>query len=281
MTVSVALVTDSTAYLPPGQAQALGVTVVPVQVVLDGVSHDEVGGITTDELVTALRGGAVATTSRPSASQFEAVYRECQAAGATSIVSVHLSSGLSGTYESAAIAAERVEVPTTVIDSRQVAMAFGFAVGNAARAARAGASHDDIVAGIERDCADSTILFLVDTLEFLERGGRVGSVRAKVGSALQVKPILHMHDGQVASRELVRTSSRAFARLADLVEQAHTPGRPVAVHHVADPHRATDLARLLASRLGVDEVTVTECGAVIAAHVGPGALAAVVGPQPR
>lgn len=276
--MSVALVTDSTAYLPP---DAAGVRVVPVQVVLDGTSYDEVGGISTQHLVAALRAGAVATTSRPSAAQFEQVYRALQADGATSIVSVHLSSGLSGTYESAVIAAARVDIPVTAIDSQQVAMAFGFAVQNAVRAAAAGIGHDEVVAGVVRDCADSSIAFLVDTLEFLERGGRIGAVKAKVGSALQVKPILHMHKGEVASRELVRTSARAFARLADIAAQEHTPGRPVAVHHVSDPVRAADLATLLTQRLDVDQVTVTECGAVIAAHVGPGALAVVTGPQPH
>ena len=132
--MGVALVTDSTAYLPPQAAAQLGVHVVPVQVVLDGVSYDEVGGITTPELVAALRGGATATTSRPSAAQFEQIYRGLQETGATSIVSVHLSGGLSGTWESATIAAGRMDIPVTAIDSRQVAMAFGFAVEQIGRA---------------------------------------------------------------------------------------------------------------------------------------------------
>jgi DegV family protein with EDD domain len=278
--MAVAVVTDSTAYLPQDLVDELGIRVVPVQVVLDGVAHNESGGISTADLVAALRAGAVATTSRPSPGQFERVYRQAESDGADSIVSIHLSGGLSGTCESAAIAAARMSIPVTAVDSRQVAMALGFAVVAAAKAARNGATLDSIVAGVHRDCADSHITFLVETLEFLERGGRISAMRAKLGSALQVKPVLEMLQGEVSSRELVRTSSRGLARLADIAAEQHRPGRPVAVHHVADSGRAAQLASTLTQRLGLPEVSVTECGAVIAAHVGPGALAVVIGPQP-
>jgi DegV family protein with EDD domain len=123
------------------------------------------------------------------------------------------------------------------------------------------------------------IAFSVDTLEFLERGGRINSVAAKLGGALQVKPILHLVNGVIERRDLVRTGARAFTRLVDIAMNAYEPGRPIAVHHVADPASATMLAQALTSRLGVADIPVSECGAVIATHTGPGALAVVVGPQ--
>lgn len=271
------IVTDSTAYLPPGAADALGIRVVPVQVVVDGESMPE-PAVSTADLTAALRDGKAVTTSRPSAGEFEQVYESLRADGCDAIVSVHLSSEISGTYESALIAAGRVGFPVHVVDSRQVGLAFGYPVLRAAQQAIDGAAADSIADNARRECESGLIAFSVATLEFLQRGGRINGVQARIGGALQVKPILQMRDGAVQSRELVRTSGKAVAKLVEIARAHATGPCDFAVHHVADEVRAYGLAAALGPAVGHD-VAVTECGAVVAAHVGPGALAVVVSPR--
>ena len=276
--MTIGIVTDSTAYLPPGVARDLGIRVVPVQVVVDGQAFDE-SDVSVAVLTAALREGKPVTTSRPSAAACEQVYAELAAAGAQSIVSIHLSGDMSGTYESALIAAGRVSIPVHVIDSRQVGMALGFPVIRAARAAADGAAVHEIAARAKAECEAGLIAFSVDTLEFLARGGRIGSGAARIGGALQVKPILAVVNGKVESHDRVRTSSKAVARLVELAVTHAVGPCDIAVHHVADEVRAFGLAAALGPALGVDDIVVTQCGAVIAAHVGPGALAVVVSPR--
>ena len=129
------------------------------------------------------------------------------------------------------------------------------------------------------ECEAGLIAFSVDTLEFLARGGRIGSGAARIGGALQVKPILAVVNGKVESHDRVRTSSKAVARLVELAVTHAVGPCDIAVHHVADEVRAFGLAAALGPALGVDDIVVTQCGAVIAAHVGPGALAVVVSPR--
>jgi DegV family protein with EDD domain len=209
------------------------------------------------------------------------VYKAVASAGATAIVSVHLSAELSGTYESAQMAASRAPVPVTAVDSRQVGIGTGFAVLAAADARDAGAGAAQVAEAATRRSAATTSLFYVDTLEYLRRGGRVGAAAAFVGSALAVKPILRVTDGRVGPFERVRTASRALARLADLaVEAAGDSPVDVAVAHLASEERATQLAAALQARLaqGLEgrQVVVGEVGAVLGAHVGPGMVAVSV-----
>lgn len=265
MPSSVAVVTDSTAYLPP----LPDVSVVPVQVICGGVSCDE------DAFTGDL---AAATTSRPSPSRFAACYAALAESGASGVVSIHISAELSGTAESARVAAKEAPVPVEVIDSRSIAMGVGFPVLAAARAAASGASLAD-VAGAAVRCAGRThTFFYADTLEHLRRGGRVGAAASLVGSALAIKPLLHLVDGRVALLEKVRTSTRAIARLEDLAVQAAGTGPvEVAVQHLGAPERARALAERLTQRLpAVVELRVVEVGAVVGVHVGPGMLGLTV-----
>lgn len=271
------IVTDSTAYVPVELVRSLGITVVPVQVIVDGNSYSEVDGISLDEVFEAVRAGAVVTTSRPAIEQFVAVYQDLINQGCESIISVHLSKELSGTYEAAVIASGRVDVPVTVIDSRLIGMAFGYAVISAAKLAQSGEHADVIAAHVLKRCEKSSITFCVDTLEFLQRGGRIGSVQARVGGALSVKPLLAMKDGQVQSQELVRTSSKAIARLIENSAK-HGKNAQLAVHHVQAKDIADDIARKLEEKLKVTDIPVIEVGAVVAAHVGPGTVAVAISP---
>jgi DegV family protein with EDD domain len=243
------------------------------------MAFDEVGGISVDEVSAALRANKQVTTSRPSPERFIETYQKLQAAGCDSIVSTHLSSGLSGTYESALLASKRMDIEVQVIDSYAIAMMLGFAVESGAAVAQAGGSIADVVTTIKRRCAAGSITFYVDSLEFLERGGRISPLKSRVGSALSVKPLLHMTNGKVEQKELVRTSAKALERLVEIASSAARIPSDIAVHHVAAEIRANQVAQELCEILGIPEITVTQAGAVVGAHVGPGAIAVVVSPQ--
>jgi DegV family protein with EDD domain len=282
--VPVAVVTDSTAYLPDELVQQYGIEVVPLYVVLAGHSGREGRDIGPQDVARALstRGQQV-STSRPTPGDFVAAYRRSLDSGNDRVVSIHLSAELSGTWDAARLAAAQVgEHVVTVIDSRSTAMGTGFAVLAASRAAADGAGADQ-VADIARATAAATrTYFVVDTLEHLRRGGRIGAAAAVLGSALAVKPVLHMVDGQVVPLEKVRTSGRALNRLVQrAVETAGEGPSSIAVHHLAAPERAERLATELHERLpNLRELHVSELGAAIGAHVGPGSLGIVVLPAP-
>ncbi len=275
---TVAVVTDSTACLTDELRERSGVRVVPIHVLVDGQTYLDGVDITSEEVASALSRLASVSTSKPSPHQFLDAYSAAAHAGAESILSVHLSSALSGTYDAARLAARDAPVPVEVVDSRSIAMGLGFAALNAAHAVDAGAGFADAADVARRSAADSQVLFYVDTLEFLRRGGRIGKASAWLGSALRVKPLLHVVDGEVAPLEKARTANRALGRLAELAVAA-ADGRDVqvAVQHLQAPQRAQEMADRLRAQLHTD-VVVCEVGAVMGVHVGPGLVAVAVAP---
>ena len=277
----VAVVTDSTSYLPPGLATEHDVEVVALQVVIGGTAYDEGGGTSSTTVAEALRSWTPVTTSRPGPAAFAQAYERAAARGCDGVVSVHLSSHMSGTAESAQLAAKEAPIPVEVVDSRSLGMGFGFAVITAARAAADGGSVEEVARSASERASASSVIFYVDTLEHLRRGGRIGPAAALVGSALSVKPLLHLVDGHIEPLEKVRTSSKAIARLEELAaSRAGTGAVDVAVHHLANPDRAAALAQRLRERLpALGDLHVSEVGAVVGAHVGPGMLAVVVAPR--
>lgn len=287
----IALVTDSTASLTPETVADLGITVVPVQVIIGATAYDD--GVATPEMVaTALKEWTPVSTSRPSPARFLEVYEKAAAAGATEVLSIHLSGELSGTVESARAAARQAAgkgIKVTVVDSEQSAFALGYAVVAAARALSKGGSVRKAVNAAKRCSAGTQTIFYVDTLEYLRRGGRVTAVAALLGGALAVKPLLRLHEGKIEPFEKVRTAGKALARVEELaVAHAAALGEEVHVHvtvgHLASPDRARVLADKLTARFGdqlAGEVVVGEISAVLGAHVGPGMIAAVVAPAPR
>jgi DegV family protein with EDD domain len=278
----VAVVTDSTAYLPADLIERHGIEVVPLYVVLAGRSGREGADISPLDVARALstRGQQV-STSRPTPGDFIAAYRRCLDSGAERVVSIHLSAELSSTADAARMAAAQVgEHLVTVIDSRSAAMGTGFAVLAAVRTAEQGGDARAVADAARITASRTRTLFVVDTLEHLRRGGRIGAAASLLGTALAMKPVLHMVDGQVVPLEKVRTSARALARLVQRVVET-AAGGPVdlAVHHLAAPDRAQRLADDLRSALPqARELVVSELGAAIGAHVGPGALGVVVSP---
>lgn len=277
-----AVVTDSTAYLPEGFADRHAVHVVPLFVHIDDSEGRDGIDIGPAELAAALKEHRVVTTSRPSPAEFAAEYRRLLDEGADGVLSIHLSSELSGTWESARLAAEEVDPDRIrVVDSRTTAMGLGFAALRAAAVAADGGDGAEVEAAAVDAAARTKSFMFVETLDYLRRGGRIGAAAALLGTALAVKPILHVHDGQIVPLEKVRTTSRALARLVDLAAEA-AGDRPVrlAVHHLAVPDRAAELATRLDERIVQSSgCVVSELGAVIGAHTGPGVLGVVICPH--
>ncbi|GGS01538.1 MULTISPECIES: DegV family protein [Streptomyces] len=281
MSRHVAIVTDSTAYLPPRAMERHGITTVPLTVVLGDRALEEGTEISTRSLAQALQKRRSVTTSRPSPQVFAETYRRLAESGASGIVSLHLSAELSGTYDAAVLAAREAPVPVRVVDTGVVAMALGFCALTAAEAAEAGGTVDEAVTAAEKRAAGTSAVFYVDTLDYLRRGGRIGAAQKLLGSALAVKPLLQLEDGRIELLEKVRTASKAIARLEELtVERAGNAEVDIAVHHLAAADGAAALADRLRARVpGLADLHVSEVGAVIGAHTGPGLLGAVVSPR--
>ena len=274
----IAVVTDSTASLPDDLADRHGIHVVPLHVIIDGVSAREGVEVSSATVARALgeRRGKV-TTSRPTPGEFSEAYAKLLA-DADGVVSVHVSSKLSGTLEAAQLGAEGFGDRIAVVDSASTGMGLGFPALAAAVAASAGADLDAARQAAEQAIPRTSVLFYVDTLEFLRRGGRIGAGEALLGTALAVKPILHVADGQVVLKEKVRTAGRALARIEDLSVSAAEDGPvDIAVHHLDAAERAADVVERLRAKLPeLQDVHVSEVSAAVGAHVGPGLLGVVV-----
>jgi DegV family protein with EDD domain len=282
MSARVGIVTDSTACLDPADAEREGIVVVPLKVVIGEETFVEGCGLTGDRIAEALRAKLQVSTSRPTPDEFLEVYENLATDGCSEIVSVHLSSKVSGTLDSALVAAKRSPAPVTVVDSTSIGLAVGFAAGRAARARDAGGLASSMAAAARSAGESSTSLLYVDTLEYLRRGGRVTTVGAFIGSALAVKPILAVRGGEVVPLERVRTTSKAMARLEALtIHACHEAenGFDIGIQHLAAQEAAESFAERLATALGRERLPVDEISAVIGAHVGPGTISVSLTPR--
>jgi DegV family protein with EDD domain len=275
----VAVVADSTCYLPPERIERHSITLVPLYVVF-GPDRTEREDLITDypAFFEELRGAeALPGTSQPSVGDFVNAYEPLLAEG-KDIVSVHISEGLSGTGQAARQAAEQLERDgkggerVRVLDSRTAAGGTGLMVLAAAHAAEAGGDLDAVEANMERARANFKMWFAVDTLEFLRRGGRIGAASAWIGSTLKVKPILTV-ESEMVPVERVRTSKRSFERMVDYARQRHESGADGwVVQHISAPEQAKALADRCYEVFGCDPVFVSEVGPVVSTHAGPGML---------
>lgn len=271
----IAIVTDSTADLTPELRTRYAITMVPLSVhIADRTYRDQID-LSTDEFIEQLRGSsALPTTSQPSPDRFEAQFREL-AADHDAIVAVLLSSKLSATTQSAVMAAEAVagEIPVEVVDSRNGSMGLGLQVIRAAELVQTGLSAAELATQLRAEVDDYHLVFFVDTLEYLQRGGRIGRAAALIGGLLQLKPLLRVDEGQIVPFERTRTRSKALNGLVDFVRGFPHVERLAAVH-VSDPEAAQTLADQLAEVVPLprDQILVTQIGPVLGTHIGPGAM---------
>lgn len=278
----VAVVTDSTA-LYPGRQEPPGVTVVPLQIIIGDECFAEGSDDASPEAVlAAFAAKRKVSTSRPAPTTLRDVYNRLAADGYDRILSIHLAAELSGTLESAQLAAREVSVPVTTLDTRAVGPSVGFAAAAAVAALADGASVSEAAAAAEARAEATRTLIYVDSLEPLRRGGRIGTAAALLGSALAVKPLLTIGEGRVVVMEKVRTAQRALSRMEELAVEAAGEG-PVelAVGHLAALDRAERLGELLTGRFDGRLAVPLHCGEVgagLGAHVGPGMISVVVAP---
>lgn len=284
MPASVAIVSDTTGYLPAELVEANEIHLVSLYVNWEDRSERELDMPNFDQFYDRLRGAdRLPTTSQPSIGDFIDVYEPLVRQG-LDVVSVHISGGISGTVESARQAKEQLAERTgadrvTVIDSETAAGGLGLVTLAAARVARNGGNLESVVERVRQTRADLKMWFAVDTLEFLRRGGRIGAASAWLGSALKIKPILTL-EAEITPIERVRTGGRALRRLLDYAEQRHADGAAGwVVQHIQAPEEAARLAEETEKVMGVPAAFISEVGPVLGTHVGPGLLG--VGGVPR
>jgi DegV family protein with EDD domain len=273
----VAVVTDTTHYLPRALADAHGLHQVSLYVHWNGRADREADLPDFDAYYDRLRAGTeLPTTSQPSVGDFIAVYRPLLEAG-QEIVSIHLAAGISGTYESALAAKAQLDEEgrggrIEVMDSATACGGFGCVVLAAAAAAREGGDVEGVVRRAQAARAELKMWFCVDTLEFLRRGGRVGAARAWVGSTLRIKPILTL-ESEITPVERVRTARRAFERMVDYLRSRREDGADGwVIQHIQAPEQSERLVERGREMFGCEPLFVSEIGPVIGTHVGPGLI---------
>jgi DegV family protein with EDD domain len=272
----IVVVTDSSAYIPEEALGDLNIPVIPVWLIWGDERFRDGVDIDPPTFYRRLRESEVfPTTSQPSAGEFEGFFQQV-GAEADAIVGVFLTSKLSGTMASAQAAQmELPELNIRIVDSLSVSMGLGFVVLAAARAAAAGRSLDDVVAVAEEMRDRIHLLFVVDTLEYLHRGGRIGGAKWLLGTALNIKPLLHFVDGTIEPLVQVRTKRKAVAQMLDVVEE-RLGGRRMAEASVVDansPEEGDAVAELVKERFGISTVYRTLLSPAIGTHGGPGTLA--------
>ncbi len=273
------MITDSTASLPPDTARQWGIRVVPIRIRLGDHLADELS-VPPTAVVAAMRADRGVSTEPPDPAALYWTYRAAFDDGADAVVSIHISALQSRTVEHARQAAAQLRAPVHVIDSRLMGMALGYAVTGAARVAGAGGSPHRVVEAVKRRLAGSATFVHVHTLDHLRRGGRIGAAAHLVGSALSLKPLLTMRDGQVAPLDRAFGSGRALRKLVDTtVANAGDRVVDIAVEHVGALTEAESVMGELRARIPhVREHLVTEASSAIAVHTGPGTLSVTVSP---
>jgi DegV family protein with EDD domain len=274
--MAVRIVSDSTADIPSEVAERLGITVVPLTVFfgdeayLDGVELDNATFYS--KLASSKE---LPRTSQPSPAAFAEAYERLIKEGATGILSVHLSSKLSGTYQSAVTAVEMLpedlkKVPIEVVDSESISVGMSVPIMKAAEEAREGKSLDEITANLLDRLARTRILAVLDTLEYVRRGGRIGAAGAMLGNMLSFKPIISLKNGEVIPLERPRTRSKAYERIAQLMSEM-APLESVVIAE-SNEEVGQQLAEAL-KKTYPGKITRYKLGGVLGTHTGPGTVA--------
>ena len=268
----VRIVTDSACDLPQSVADELGIEIVPLTIRIDGTEYVDRRDLTVAEFwAKCAASQTLPETAAPAPGQFETVYRQLAADGASSIVTISLSGALSATMQSAELAARSVAdlIPVTVIDSRSATLGLGAIAASCARLAADGATHDEVVAHAHDHAARTHVWGALDTLDNLKKGGRIGGAKALLASALAIKPIIEVRDGKVEQGGKQRTRSKALAFLVDKVAAVEGLDSLFVLH--ADCRDVDDFVAML--RPHVDgEIVVGDIGPVVGSHAGRGTI---------
>ena len=274
----VALVTDSTAYLPQDCLKQYHITITPLSVIWGEQVYRDGVDMLPEEFYNRLpKSKTMPTTSQVTPGVMHDTFKSLLEQG-YDVLGLFLSSKISGTYQSAVQAVDMIGKATgkiEVVDSLSTTMAMGWSVLTAARAAEAGESLSACRKIAENACANSGLLFVVETLEFLRRGGRIGGAQALLGTALNLKPILEMREGQIQSVERIRTKQKAIQRVVEIVGErigGRTPVR-LAVTHANSEEDSARLLEMACARLNPVETLISPLSPVIGTHVGPGTVA--------
>lgn len=277
---NVRIVTDSTADIPAEIREKYGISMVPLKVLFGETSYRDAIDITADTFYEQLKSSStLPTTSQPSPMEFSEMYEKLLAEDPTSpIISIHLAAALSGTYQSATIAQSMIEderAQIVVVDSKSASFGTGMQVILAAQLAQQGASVEEILEAITKRQETYGVFFLVDTLEYLQKGGRIGKAAALVGSLLNIKPILSLdNNGGILPVDKVRGSKKAMARVVELAKEKLGDAEiDFVVGYADDKEPGLELESKLRSALNVRNVNYTTVGAVIGTHTGPGTIA--------
>jgi DegV family protein with EDD domain len=273
--MTVIVITDSAACLPAELREQWGIHQVPLHILLDGADLRD--GV--DDVPADIYQREHASTAGATPAELLSAYRRALAdSDGDGVVAVHISSALSGTFRTAERAAAELGGPVRVVDSKSAAMGTGFVALTAARAAAGGAGLEAVVSAAESAVCRGYAYIVVRRLDNLRRSGRIGSAAAWLGSALSLKPLLRIDDGKLVLAQRIRTTGKAVATMIERVcEVVGDRSAALAVHHVANPDGAAEVAAALADRLpACDPVIITPLGPVVGLHVGGGALAVCI-----
>ena len=283
--MTVHIVTDSSADLPANLVQQHQITVLPCYVVVDDQTLKDGVDIQADDFYRRLQtGGRTPTTAQPTVADFQAVYQDLTSQGGQ-VISIHVSGKLSGTLNSAEQAKGSLDgrsdgAPVEIIDSKLASMPLGLVVLEAAALAAEGGGHQEIAEKVRQGLDLHHGLFALDTLEFLQKGGRIGKAQAFLGSVLNVKPILRLHEGEAHPVERPRNRERAMRRLVELVKELG-PVRRMAVIHSTDAERMAVLKQELTGLLPADQIIEARFGSTLGTYIGPDALGVAITQEAR
>lgn len=270
-----AVVTDSTSYIPKEVRDELNIQLIPLSVVFGSESYKEEIELTAEQFYQEVKVRELPTTSQPSTGDFVTLFENLAKEGYEAVISIHLSSGISGAFQGAATAADMVEeIKVYPFDSEISCMAQGFYVIEAAKLAKEGKSPDEILARLNEMKKTLRAYFMVDDLSHLRRGGRLSSAEAIIGSLLQVKPLLHFENKIIVPFEKIRTRKKAMKRIVELLSEDAKSGDSyqAVIIHANREEEAKEWKKELEGELPNVEFTISYFGPVIATHLGEGAM---------
>lgn len=271
----IVVITDSSAYIPESALAGLHVPVIPLWLLWDEESLRDGVDIRPSTFYPRLRASrTLPTSSQPTVAEFVEFYHQA-AQNADTIVSVLVSAKISGTIANAQAAVEQLsDLDIRIVDSYNSSMGLGHVVLAAARAAEEGKSVEEVVAAAERMRDKINFIFVVDTLEYLHKGGRIGGAKRLMGTALRVKPMLEFRGGQIEPLEQVRTKKKAYARLLEIAAE-RLQGKPIAEATIADIDNTADgdlVAQMVIDRFKPRVIHRSKVSPVVGTHVGPGTI---------